>query len=85
VFSLKGFCSFVDSHRPLQLSKIVSIACYAEGSGCITHRFLVIEVRMPGRETIWLRLDRTMARKVSSFQLVIASGATVANDMVCTD
>ena len=83
VLTLAELCSYVDVHRPLQLARIVSTACYAEDAGSVIHRFLVIELHMPGRKTIWLRLDRRMANNVSFWDFLKASGETAANDAVC--
>jgi hypothetical protein len=82
VLTLAELCSYVDAHRPLQLAKILSTECYAEDAGGVLHRFLVIELRLPGRETIWLRLDRKMANNVSFWKFLMASGETPANDVV---
>jgi hypothetical protein len=82
VLTLAELCSYVDAHRPLQLARIVSTECYIEDAGGVLHRFLVIELRMPGRNTVWLRLDRRMAKSVSFWGFLMASGETVANDVV---
>jgi hypothetical protein len=83
VFTLAEFCSFVGAHRPLQLTKITSTACYVQDVGVVPHRFLVIELLLRGRKTIYLRLDRAMAKDVSVWRFFKASGETMANDAVC--
>ncbi|KAF8315887.1 hypothetical protein DL93DRAFT_817058 [Clavulina sp. PMI_390] len=82
VLSLAELCALMDSNRALQLGKIVSTECYAEEISGVIHRFLVVEVRLLGKRTVWLRLDRRMERNVSYWQFLWASGETAANDMV---
>jgi hypothetical protein len=83
VFTLAELCTRVDNNPQLRLARIVSTECYTQDAGGILHRFLVMELRMPSRDTLWLRLDRRMAKDVSFWGFVKASGETEANDAVC--
>src|ERR1700733_9309618 len=62
---LKEFCDYIDAHRCLQQADIASTECYAEQTGGITHRFLILELRRRNRRTVWLRLDRRSGRNTS--------------------
>lgn len=55
---------------------------YAERSGVILHRFLVLELKREDKKPIYLRLDRRLGEGVSRMTLLRASGVTSANDTV---
>lgn len=81
---LSDVCSFIDGHKSLQSAAIVTTECYSEPAGAVTHRFLVLELRRPGRKNIWLRLDRRRGEGISLLRFFALSGETKANDRVRT-
>jgi hypothetical protein len=82
VLTLAELCARVDNNPPLRLAKIVSTECYTQKAGSVFHRFLVMELRMPNRDTLWLRLDRRMAKDAGYWDLVMGLGQTEADDAV---
>lgn len=80
--SLADVCSHIDDHPSLQAAQIISTECYAMPAGAVTHRFLILELRRPNREDVWLRLDRLRGEGVSIMRFLSVSGVTTANDRV---
>lgn len=80
---LESLCSKIDNPGSLQTAEIISTECYRERAGLVTHKFLVLELRRPGRKVGWLRLDRRRGVGVSLSRFVGLSGVTKPNDRVC--
>lgn len=80
--SLSDLCKYIKDHRSLQDAEIISVECYAQNVGAVTHRFLVLELRRADRKGVWLRLDRRRDANVSIIKFLVFSGVTKANDRV---
>ncbi|KAF8308161.1 hypothetical protein DL93DRAFT_2231837 [Clavulina sp. PMI_390] len=77
--SLHQACTYVDEQDTLRSASIVCSECYAERSGPVTHRFVVLELHREGHKVIWLRLDRR--REQDSFwRFLVNGGSTKAKD-----
>ena len=63
--SLTKFCNLIEAHRSLQGAEIFSAECYTEPIGSLLHRFLVLGLRMAGKESIFMRIDRRRPREYS--------------------
>lgn len=77
-FSLADLGLFIDSNPWLQQTHILESAGYHKWR-LVLHRFLVLKLRTPRRETLWLRFDR---RPQTGLVFLLGSGITVANDQV---
>lgn len=81
-FSLADVCRYIDDHKSLQTAEVISTECYSEKKGAATQRFLILELRRPGRKDIWLRLDRRKGENAPLFRFLALSGVTKTNDRV---
>lgn len=80
--SVSELCQLIQQRRSLQRAIITKTEGYAERSGSVVHRFLVVELKREGKKLICLRLDRRRGEGVSPISLISASGVTSANDTV---
>ncbi|KAF8338042.1 WD40-repeat-containing domain protein [Cantharellus anzutake] len=80
-FPLRDLCEkVIEKHLWLQMARIVSASCYSQSRNLILHRFLILQLRRPGRNDIWLRIDRRAGLGILS--LVRKLGTTPAHDTV---
>lgn len=73
--SITKFCSLVGTHRSLQRAEILSAECYTEPVGMLLHRFLVLELRIAGKEPIFVRIDRRRSREYSVHETIASMPA----------
>lgn len=83
-FSLRELCDFIEEHPSLETAGIASCSCYTQPSSFrfVTHRFVVFRLLRPGKESVWLRLDRRPATEIGPSAFVKKSGVTASNDSV---
>ncbi|KAF8342236.1 uncharacterized protein EI90DRAFT_3208365 [Cantharellus anzutake] len=78
-FSLRDLCkNVIEEHLWLQTARIISTSCYSQYRNLILHRFLILQLRRPGKRDIWLRIDRRAG--LSPLKLAQKLGKTRAND-----
>ncbi|KAF8327761.1 uncharacterized protein EI90DRAFT_3126783 [Cantharellus anzutake] len=59
IFLLKDLCEkVIEKHLSLQSARIVSTSCYSQYRAILLHRFLILELRRPGKRDVWLRIER---------------------------
>lgn len=80
--SFSELCEYIHAHNNLSRAEIVTLECYAENIGTVTHRFLLARLRRPGRKDAYIRLERQRGENISAFRLLRQSGVTPANDTV---
>ena len=82
-FTLEQLCDFIAKHPSLESARIVICCSYRQRSAfySVTHRFLVLQISRPGRDDVWLRLDRGRSAEVGLAEFASNLGVTSANDM----
>ncbi|KAF8325231.1 WD40-repeat-containing domain protein [Cantharellus anzutake] len=79
-YSLKDLCdNVIDKHLWLQMTRIISTSCFSQYINFVRHRFLVLQLRRPGKRDMWLRIDRRAG--ISLLSLVQKLGKTRAHDV----
>ncbi|KAF8332821.1 WD40-repeat-containing domain protein [Cantharellus anzutake] len=79
IYSLKDLCDHViEKHIWLQMARIVSTSCYSQYRNLVLHRFLILQLRRPGKQDIWLRIDRRAG--LGALSLMWKLGKTRAHD-----
>lgn len=76
--SLQELCQSIDSLLDLQNAHILASNTYHKWR-LVMHRFVVLKLHIPGRSTLWLRMDR---RPLPGLPFFLGSGVTLANDSV---
>lgn len=79
---LERLIQLTDRHRSLRRAEILSAEGYWKKTNGVVHRFLLLELRRQNQSEIWLRLDRDRNHNVGLLKLALASGETLANDLV---
>lgn len=79
--SHKRLCMFIDARRSMQGAEIVRSCTFVEKKLVAPHRCVLLELRRPGRQHIWVRLER---KPTSGAALVAGTGKTPSNDVVST-
>lgn len=79
---LSELCRLILTRASLARAEIVSAECYAQRTGIVTHRFLILHLKRDRRKDMWLRMDRRAKGDVSLMELLWSSGQTQAKDEV---
>lgn len=83
VYTFAEFCTKVRLSRSLGKARVVSIECYRQSAGPVTHRFLLLHLRRYKRNDIWLRIDRQLAPNLTLPKFFARYFQSAANDSVC--
>jgi hypothetical protein len=82
VFELADLCRYIEPHPSLQAATVIATELYSEAGLVYKHRFLILELRRPGRKTVYLRLDRRRDETTFIVRFILNLGKTKANDEV---
>lgn len=78
---LRKLCNKIASIRMFRCAKVIAAEGYVVNSW-VRHRYIILELDLPGNSSAWLRLDRRRpAESIVTF--ISASSTSPAHDTVC--
>lgn len=77
-FPIEAFCNEIRTNHGESKSRTIALVEWYK-EGMIHHEYLIIQVRVPGRKDVWVRLERAAKRSARTHLLPVAPASLISH------